>query len=69
MTCLYSLISGTIPFSILGVLGGIFFQNLNRTFCKQIVSDGPDYALSDLDLHCLPVSLKEETLYLGLSFF
>ena len=36
-----------------------FFLNFNRRFCKQN-SGVPDYAASDLDLHCLQMSHKRD---------
>ena len=61
-----TLISRTAPFPILGVLGGIFhfYSNFDRTFCKQTCSGDTDQtphsAVSDLGLHCLPVSHKKD---------
>ena len=48
-------INWSSPFPILGVLGGIFFLNLNfnRKFCKR-------YAVSDQVLHCLLMSHKKD---------
>ena len=53
--------SKTSTFPILGVLGGIFFffPNFNRTFCKQD-PDHTAYVVSDLGLHCLPMSHKKD---------
>ena len=60
-------ISRMSPFTFLGVLGGIFhfFPNFNhRTFCKQIVKlqirNTTLCSVSDLGLHCLPMSHEKE---------
>ena len=56
----------TSPFLFDGLLCGIlhFYSNLNRIFCKANSGD-PDQKLhfvaSDLGLHCLPMSHKEDT--------
>ena len=52
-------------FPILGLLGGIFpsHSNFNRTFCKQTVETlirRPHYVASDLGLHCLLMSHKND---------
>ena len=58
-----TLISGTSPFPILGVLGAIFLQILIEHFVAN--SGDPDqtrqYAVSDLGMHCLPISRKKDT--------
>ena len=57
------LINWTSPFPFLGLFGGIFIQILKRNFCKQTY-ENPDqtlpFALSDLVLHCLPISHKKD---------
>ena len=58
------LINLTSPFPFQGMLGGIFhfYSNFNRTFCKQTVGKPdqmPHFAVSDLVLHCLPMSHKK----------
>ena len=52
------------PFPFEGLLGGIFYfySNFNRTFCQQSVDPDqtPHSAVSDLGLHCLPMSHKKD---------
>ena len=64
-----TLIRRTRPFQILEVLGAIFiifFTNFNRNFCKQTMhgerDQTPRFAASDLVLHCLPISNKNDAM-------
>ena len=49
------------------MLGAIFlfYPNFDRIFCKHTVETDPDQtahsAVSDLGLHCLPMSHKKDT--------
>ena len=60
-----SLSIGRVNFSILGLLCGIFYfySNYKRHFCNQTVvkpDQTPHIAVSDLSLHCLPMSHKRD---------
>ena len=60
---LTTIISRASPFPILGAFS--ILSNFNRTFCIKANSEDPDqtphYAVSDLDLHCLPMSHKKDS--------
>ena len=62
--CFRTLINWTVPFPILGLLGGIFsffIQILKETVCKQWRTDQtPHLVASDLVLHCLPMSDQKD---------
>ena len=55
------------PLSNLGVLGGIFhfYSNSKRTLCEQVQT--PRSAVSDQDLHCLPLPHKTDTMFIWLN--
>ena len=58
-----TLISKERPYPIVGVLGCIFhLLNFNRTYeNSEYLDQTPHYAVSDLVLHCLPMSIKKDT--------
>ena len=55
-------INWTSPFPFKGLLSGIFhfYSNLDGTICLQANSGDTD-VVSDLSLHCLPMSHKKDS--------
>ena len=55
-----NLISRMSPLPIIGVLGGNFHLFPNFKANSEDPDQTPHYGVSDLDLHCLPMSHKKD---------